>query len=249
MATTSFAKAKNTPLPDAPEEDALETNTNTALAERPSTVANYTAAGDGVEGDFDRSDFITPRLNLVGKTGELSDLFTPGTFVFDKEVQLNANKDEAIAVVICNMSKTYMQDLPFGSEERPKIFRTAREVRENNGGIGWDCPEDVDKYNEVLDLTVLVRGPKDHPKFPFELNGENYALAKFSLGKSAYRVTGRQIFTDSQTSLKREGITSRTYHFTSRIQSNAMGSWYVPIARLGEKTSQDVRDLIADING
>ena len=74
---TSFSKK---------DKEAVEANEDKALAVSENKSPTITNRNAGVDGEFKASDFLIPRINLVGKTGNLSNNFQPGSFVFNKEL-------------------------------------------------------------------------------------------------------------------------------------------------------------------
>lgn len=231
---TSFAKAPAAPAPTT------ETKSSSALAvaETPNdTLAFQTQGVDGqVNGEFSARDLAIPRMNLVAKSGELSNVFPPGSFVYNREVIIGDGKVPC-EITILRMNKFYLQDLVYGSGEMPKSFSSLRDVRAAGGVLAYDptAEEGSDKYSEALTCIVLVKSPaKEHPLFPFEQAGSSYGLAQWLLTKSAYRQTAKKLFTDSQMALK-AGIDTATYGLTSEIKTNSAGSWYVPTVKMGKK--------------
>lgn len=217
-------------------EEATETESSSALVEvADKPLAVITASG--LEGEINTSDLQIPRLNIANKTGELSNEFPPGSIVFRKEVAVGNQKNPAKLVII-RLAKKYMQRLPYGAEERPKIFATSSDVRAAGGTL--DITEgDMDIYDPILTLTAAVQSPeKGHPLFTFERNGENYALAQMILAKSAYNNAGKQLITEAATAL-RTGLSAGRYDLTTSIRSNAMGSWFTPVFRLSGRNNEE----------
>lgn len=235
---TSFAKPTQT-IKSAEKATETETTTEstTALAvQSPSELSNVVSLDGQVQGEYSSRDLTIPKLNLVNKTGDLSNTFNPGSFVYNKEVVIGDGKKPA-PITVKRIAKFYLQDLPYGSGETPKNFVSLRDVRAAGGALATDSDveEGTDLYSEAMTCIVLVKSlEKKHPLFPFEFNGESYALAQWLLTKSAYKQTGRKLFTDSQLAL-RDGIDTANYELTSSIRTNSQGSWYVPVVKLGAK--------------
>lgn len=213
-----------------------ETDSTSALVEvQEKALAIPTTSG--LEGEINTSDFQIPRLNIANKTGELSNEFPPGSIVFRKEVAVGNQKSPA-SLVLLRLSKKYMQRLPYGAEERPKIFATSADVRAAGGTL--DITEgDMDVYDPILTLTAAVAAPeKNHPLFTFEHKGNNYALAQMILAKSAYNNAGKQLITEAATAL-RTGLAFGKYELTTSIRSNQMGSWFTPVFRLAGRNNEE----------
>jgi hypothetical protein len=237
---TSFAKPAATKAPikrtEPTEETATESTTALAVPETGNELSNIVSMDGQVQGEYTPRDYTIPKLNLVNKTGDLSNTFNPGSFVYNKEVVIGDGKKPAI-ITIKRIAKFYLQDLPYGSGETPKNFVSIRDVRAAGGALAtdMDVEEGADRYSEAMTCIVLVKSlEKKHPLFPFEYGGEYYALAQWLLTKSAYKQTGRKLFTDSQLAL-RDGIDTASYELVSSIRTNSQGSWYVPVVKLGAK--------------
>jgi hypothetical protein len=218
------------------DEAATETESTTALVETQDKALAFPATS-GLEGEINTADFQIPKLNIANKTGELSNEFPPGSIVFRKEVAVGDQKKPA-SLVLLRLSKKYMQRLPYGTDERPKIFATAADVRTAGGTL--DITEsDMDVYDPILTVTAAVQAPeKNHPLFTFEHKGNHYALAQMLLAKSAYNNAGKQLITEAATAL-RTGLAFGKYELTTSIRSNQMGSWFTPVFRLASKNNEE----------
>ena len=220
---TSFSKK---------DKEVAEQSETQALATVEAKAPVITNRNSGVDGEFKASDFLIPRINLVGKTGNLSNNFQPGSFVFNKEIVVGS-KDASMETVITHIQKKFIQEIPYGTDVIPKIFATQAEVEAAGGTLDITENDELDKYIPFLVLTLLVSEPKEkNPVFSLEgPDKKNYALAQYNLTKSAYRGTGRQLLTDSQTVL-RGGLTKGRYQVSSKLNTNSMGSWFTPTFKL-----------------
>lgn len=245
---TSFAKAPTAKPVAVP----TETESTSALATQEEATATLTVRGNPgqVNGEFTASDIVIPYLNLVAKTGELSNQFPAGAFVYNREVIIGDGKKPA-QITVLRITKFYRQDLPFGTEETPKTFSTKRDVVAAGGHVGWtaDAEEGSERYSEAMDCIVLLKSPnKGNAMFPFEFGGENYALAKWYITKSAYKSVGTMLFTYSQSALK-EGIDTASFDLTSQIKTAAVGSWYVPAIKMGQKHDPKFVEFVRGLLG
>lgn len=244
---TSFAK----PVTKQPMKQEEPKSTELAVQETTSTEIAMPVQGlDGqIQGEFSRSDLTIPKLNLVNKTGELSNSFPAGSFLYNREVVIGDGK-KPCPITLTRVAKFYLQDLPFGSGEMPKNFSSIRDVRAAGGALATeqDAEEGVDRYSEAMTCIVLVKSPVgEHALFPFQYGKDYYALAQWLLTKSAYKQTGRKIFTDSQLAL-RAGIDTASYELTSSLRTNSMGSWYVPTVKLGAKHDEKFVEFVRNLS-
>ena len=246
---TSFAPTNakttkaSTPAVDEPKEEG-------AIIEAPmASLAVNTLAGQ-VEGEFSAKDFTVPRLNLVAKTGELSNMFQPGAFVYNREVVIGDGKKPA-KITFLRIQKIYIQDVVYGSDQIAKTFNRLADVRSAGGALMND-PEaevDADKYTEALQSIVAIEAPeKDNPLFPFPVGDKQFGLAQYLMAKSAYRSAGKQVFTDSQLFLK-SGLHTAYYELTSKIRTSPSGSYFVPQLKIGGKHSPEACEQLKAIFG
>ena len=245
---TSFAKAPTAKSVAAP----TETESTSALATQEEATSTLTVRGTPgqVNGEFTASDIVIPYLNLVAKTGELSNQFPAGAFVYNREVIIGDGKKPA-QITVLRITKFYRQDIPFGAEETPKTFSTERDVIAAGGHVGWsaDAEEGSDRYSQAMECIVLLKSPnKGNAMFPFEFGDESYALAKWYITKSAYKSVGAKLFSDSQMALK-AGIDTASYELTSQIKTAAVGSWYVPVVKLGQKHDPKFVEFVRGLLG
>lgn len=246
---TSFAPTNakttkaSTPAVDEPKEEG-------AIIEAPmASLAVNTLAGQ-VEGEFSAKDFTVPRLNLVAKTGELSNTFQPGAFVYNREVVIGDGKKPA-KITFLRIQKIYIQDVVYGSDQIAKTFNRLADVRAAGGALMND-PEaevDADKYTEALQSIIAIEAPeKDNPLFPFLVGDKQFGLAQYLMAKSAYRSAGKQVFTDSQLFLK-SGLHTAYYELTSKIRTSPSGSYFVPQLKIGGKHSPEACEQLKAIFG
>lgn len=230
---TTFPKEQKQKAEPKAETTTESSKALTEVVEQPLTLTTNA----GMEGEFNVSDFQIPRLNIANKTGELSNDFPPGSIVFRKEVSVGNQKSPAKLTII-RMAKKYMQRIPYGTEERPKIFNTAADVR-TAGGTTDITEGDMDIYDPILILTMAVQSPEGaHPLFAFEKDGAHYALAQMILAKSAYNNAGKQLITEATTAL-RDKLAGGKYELVTQLRSNTMGSWFTPVFRLVGKNTPE----------
>lgn len=252
---TSFAKpiAKATPKPQPKpavvvSQEAEDTSAELAVVENNQSLAVKSNVDGQVQGEFTQRDLTIPKINLVNKTGELSNQFAPGSFLYNREVVIGDGKKGA-PITLTRLAKFYIQDVPYGSGEIPKNFVSLRDVREAGGALAgdMDIEEGTDTYSEALTAIILIKSPsKAHPLFPYEFAGDYYALAQWLLTKSAYRTTGRKLFTDSQIALK-DGIDTAEYELTSTLRTNSQGSWYIPTVKLATRHTPEFVEFVRNI--
>lgn len=258
---SSFAAADSESVPAAPEADlptaastgpAPSTDTRVAAPADAQVVADNFFSNDGVTGDFDEKDIKMPRLALVQSVGPLSaELgFIPGTFVYNKEVEVGtrvvnpqANNvvigTDGLELTLVRINKYFLEDLPYtggGEGPMPKFFRTLDDARKDGFLPIQDkrqMGEEHQYVKPVLDADVLIKGDADrHAAFPFDFNGIPFAIARWTLQSTAYSRVGKQFFTDSQLALKVCGLKGKFYAVSSRREKLGQNFVFVPKAQI-----------------
>jgi len=227
MATLTLTPKGTTKPATAPveivEESSELVTTQSALA------APVKVSTSGIEGEITTADVNTPRINLVQKSGQLVDSFSPGSFLLVKEVVL-AKPNESFKFTPLRLKKYYQLKVEFGtSQDMPPKFNTMQEVIDFGGSLQYGD----EKYCvEMADILMAVEQPEgaDDQLFPYSDGKNNYALALYTVGSSSYTSLAKRLITDS-VGLLRNGLYTGCYEIHSELRKNAMNSWYVPVAK------------------
>jgi hypothetical protein len=236
MATTSFKKINDqitdsvTQVKEVPAE---------IVPAAPKAIVVHAPTGNGIEGEISRNDIKLPRINLVQKVGDLSNLFSPGIFLFNKEVILSNGKTP-FEVTVLRLRKQYQQDIPYGSEEMPQSYDTADEVLASGGSLKWG---DDNYYKEIAHVQLAMEKPSDCPSeleglFPHVFEDKQYGVAIWTLTGSAFTSAGKTLITAAYTLLK-AGLHTGKFAVTSEIKKNAKNSWYAPVLKFAGKHSPE----------
>ena len=196
--------------------------------------------------DIDRSDLVTPTLNVVAKVGDLSNIFSPGSIVLDKTIEL-VKKDRPLDVIAVSITKSYQEDTEFG-EEFGKRARTLAEVQANGGQV--DDRDGENYYVSVARIIFLVKKTAEvaveaDPFFFQTIGDDQYLLAQYYARNSAYSSVAKPLFT-----LKTmQGSPSKlAYQLRSSLHTFNGNSWFRPNLRPNGKPSDAVAEFIAKIN-
>lgn len=233
MATVSFKEAAPEAVNRAPVQ---EVQIVPAGDKHPQEITTSSAAipggAKGMQGEFTARDIQLPRLSLVQKIGDLADSgLTPGSFIFNKEVQLSDGKTP-IDMTVLRLVKQYRQKLEYGDKATPLVFDTQQEVIDNGGTLRYGEPN---YFQEVAHLFVAIAEPEklaeEHSAhFYRQHGGKHYTLAVYSVASTAFTAVGKKVITAGYNQL-RDGLWLGKWALTSNLQKNTKGSWFVPEAK------------------
>jgi hypothetical protein len=190
-----------------------------------------------VEGEFLSEDFVIPKLHLVQAVGPLSEKFTPGQFVFNKE-QVIGDGSSPVSLTVLRIKKQYQENLAYGGDELPRVFDTLDEVRRAGGWIDWRNNERP-PFSPILHALVLIRSPfEENPLFPYEFAGSAYGLALWTLRGVGFTRAGKALITASQFALK-DGLHTGSWALTSKREKIGMNFVHIPILRHDAKHTDE----------
>lgn len=251
MGTMNFSATAPSSVPvSTPKADpAPETTSAPAVVEK-QQVAVATQNNSGIEGEVTSSDIRPPRISLVQKISDLSEQYDTGTFVFDKAIQLNPDPLTPINATFLRFRKYYQEKLPFGTEQIPLRYNTAKEVRENGGSTTFG---DANYFAETADILLAIEMPEGIDEdaeayFAYQCEGKNYALALYTINSSAFTSLGKKIITDS-TRLLKDGLWTGEYKLTGLKKTSPKGAYYVPEAKFSKTHTTEAVAFFKQMSG
>ncbi len=231
---TSFKQPASKPAPlQAEQTQELPASVPAAAALPPDhdedSPAPLAIPAKPVEGEFLTDDFVIPKLHLVQAVGPLSEKFTPGQYVYNKELVIS-DGTSPVNLTVLRIKKQYQENLPYGGDQLPRVFDTLEEVKAAGGWIDWRDNERP-PYSPILHALVLIRSPFDeNPLFPYEFEGAAYGLALWTLRGVSFTRAGKTIITASQFALK-EGLHTGPWSLTSKREKIGVNFIHVPVMR------------------
>jgi hypothetical protein len=241
-APTQVASTFSAPAPAVqaevlpPEPIPTPGNTESTLAKAPDrTVAVPTKyyEDDEAEGEFDGSDTIRATMTIVAKTGKMSNLFTPGSVLLNKDVVIGGI-DSPVTVIPVTIKKMYQNDLHSDLKVMGAIAETAEQVIAKGGIAGEYRPSD-DKvsrhyWKPIMKIGFLVKRPANASPaaagmFQIEIDGEFYAPVRYTArAKTAYNGIAKVL---SDIKSNQRSIRATTFNLTSRGEdwAEANKSW------------------------
>ncbi len=227
---------------DSPAEE-VAANSGSELATRQEAAAMMGT----ISGDVDSDDILIPRLNVVQGVGPLSELYQPGQIVLNKETVLS-DGSSPIELTVLSARKQFAENLPFDSDERPRVYNTLEEVHEAGGSIEWKDDEKP-SFTPILHVQLLLKAPAGaEGAFPLEYKGEPYALALWTLRGVAYTRAGRNILTAARFSL-RDGIHHGKWTLATKREKFGRNSVFVPVLRNVGRHDADFLAFVAGLVG
>jgi hypothetical protein len=213
------------------------------LTEAPTTSLATSAISD----TLDQSDIDIPRVNVVQKT---SDITGPdgnpapyGSLVLDKRIILAA-PEEPIQVVPLSANKAWREDVPFDSDDIPRIANS----QEEKAQLSLDSEYPILEFAEI---TLLFKAGEDGDpdSFPFPLGKSHYALGRINVAKDAYRQTFKRLATFAVFN-KKTPIHTRLWNFQSTAITRGKYSWFAPSLTITQdEPSEEVNEFIANFLG
>lgn len=216
MAKTTFKKKA-----DKAEEE--NETTEVVTTSSGGDLSTYNGAGGS---GWDVADIRIPYLSLVQKSGNLSNEFAPGSFVFNKELVV-ADGKEPIELTVLRADKYFVEDIDYDPDIRPKRFNTREEFLAEGYSLDYNAEM---KVKEAAELVVLVPVEKEHAVFT-DKDDTGYVRAAWICQSSAFGTVGRTVATAMMAGHLKDGVHKGKWALTSELRSSKAMSWFVPIVR------------------
>jgi hypothetical protein len=198
-----------------------------------------------VSGSVDQRDLVIPRLNIVHSVGPLSELFTPGDLVLNRDTLLVA-KEEPLSLVVLSIKKSYEERLAYDPNgPRPQTWETREDVVKDGLWTEWRNDE-APPVREVATILTLVERPEgiESMSFNVEYEGKFYGLAVWTCRGTAYTRAAKKIFSASAIELANSGLLSGRWSLHTERQNIGGNYVFVPILALAGKNTPEFVDFI-----
>lgn len=210
---------------------------------------------------------IVPRLNLTQNIGELKDSFSPGSVVYNQQVCLyspqRVNKatgqiDEpgtAPVTVICLGFKPMRYVEKIAGGVRGLLVGSEAEVKANGGTTDWQewnlkKASGIKLFQPMAEALMLVQRPAivadDDATFGYEVEGNKWALALWSLKGTAYTQAYKKVFATARAmGVLRSGYPTHVFSLATRLDtfSGTTNTAWVPVVLPLVKTSPALLDF------
>jgi hypothetical protein len=225
----SFSKAQS--APEAVQPDAK-------MAVAPVAPPQEMAVGNVIhssqlEGEFTARDMAVPRLKLGQKVGVATDENPTwiGTWIYDGALSLGPTA----RIIVVRLRKYYLENLEYGSDQKPQVFQTHAEAMK--AGV---------QIKDVCDIDMLIECDADLDQFAVvDVGGKSYAPARYTVTSSAYGRTVGILLRDAAGWLKND-MASGFYTITSVKKTDGQNSWFTPQLKADGKVSDELRAAIRE---
>lgn len=226
----SFAKNKSTA--PQPQEQQSQPVPEMAVATAPQmAVSTHQPQSAQLDGEFTPRDVAVPRLKLGQKTGAATDENPDliGKWIFDGAINLGPQ----VGIIVTRISKYYMEDVEYGSDTKPQIFKKHADAVAA-GVLVKDVAD--------IDLLILVPPDADIPA-AVDLNGKDYAPARYTVQSSAYGRTVGILLRDLAGWLKGD-FASGAYTMDAIKKTDGKNSWFTPQLKAAGHVAPELREAI-----
>lgn len=214
-------------------------------------------SGAGVVGEVDQTDVRFPRLQLVQGVGPLSEIkeFSKGDVILDGEYKLSEG-ETPVEFTVCQIGKQYEENLPYDSEDIPRIVNTQQEVNQLGGTTR--ASKDGGKYipptwRSIADALIAIKASESTSAedinlyFPFEApDGSHWSFARWVIKGVAYKEAAVEIFS-AASMYYRDGLKNGTFLLTTRKKMYGPNAVMVPVVRKGNRNSEELSSWLSTL--
>jgi len=197
----------------------------------------------GFEGEVTSNEMLTPYISLVGKTGDLSDSFDPGSFVYDKETVI-CDKNGSFDITLIHAKLKYVEDLDYEDKGEPEVFDSLTAAMNAGWHNDWDNREDGKYVIPRLDTIVLFEVVEELGSYEF--NGKHYALGAWTFRKSNYTKAGKKMVNALTKGWLRKGVHLGTWTMSSVYETGGEFKYFHALAKRGENHSPEFIQFLED---
>ncbi len=226
--------------------------------------------------DIGFDDIRLPRINIVQKVGDLSNVFNPGEIVLNgtmvihepSNAQKNVKGTGPLTIIILGFrKKQFCEKLEaYGSGQQGLLLNSEIDVVTNNGTLDYaewkaslasaKAGKGVAKkyFQRLATALILIEKPshvedKDRILFPHECEGKFYALALWSLKGTSYTNAAKHIFTARRLGHLRSGYPTQAWSLTSKLETYGENASFIPVITPAMKSSESFLSFVREILG
>ena len=224
-------------------------------------------------------DVILPRINIVQKVGDLSNIFNGGEVVLNQETVIheppfihptdpskNTPGSGLLNILVLGFRRKQFTEKIEGGK-LGMLLNNEADVAKNNGTLDYkEHKQSVEAsklpggqppkrlFQRLATALCLVERPasvpdEDHVLFPHEFEGKFYTLVLWSMKGTAYTAAAKVLFTAKKLGHLKTGYTAQGWTLTTKLEEFFGNFAYVPVIRPGQKSSPGLRDFCKRIIG
>lgn len=218
-------------------------------------------------------DIILPRVNIVQKVGDLSNIFPGGEIILNQTLSIHepANKLTTppkpgsgllLFTVIGFRRRQFVEKVEGGKPGM--LLNNEEDVRKNNGTLDyneWKASVVAAKagqgvalrrFERLATAVCLIEKPAhlqdpDGVSFPFSFEGKQYALALWGMKGVSYTGAAKSMFTARKIGHLKDGYSAQSWGLTTELKDYD-GNWaYKPVMSPAGKNSPEFRAFCKSI--
>jgi hypothetical protein len=247
--------------PPNTEKAVAVVNKNTAVARPTHMLGDYLP-------DIEEIQF--PRLNIVQKVGELSNVWPHGAILLDRKTALfecsvvKPNGDivtkgtPPLEVCVLGLkSKRFVERVEGGG--KGATAKSEEEVVKLGGTTSyqeWEAGKEdgVRYFQPYVEALLAVRKPAhindtEETVFTYESEGHRLSLVLFGMKGTAYTAAAKYWFTQRLIGNLREGYPSRWFSMGTELKKFVSNFAYIPVIKPLAKTTSEFREFAGMILG
>jgi hypothetical protein len=278
VATPAPAPVAEAPVVDAAPAAAIPTAPATAVVPAPPAPLATASPVAFDDENIGFEDVILPRINIVQKVGDLSQVFNPGEIVlnqsqviyepakFDAEGKLvKESSTGPLLITVLGFRKRQFTEKVEGGK-LGLLLNNESEIGKHNGTLDYNEWQEslkqakagqgvAKKYFQRLATAVLlVEKPAsvkddEHVLFPYDFGDKWYALALWSMKGTGYTHAAKHLFTWRKIGHLRSGYNAAASSLTTKMEKFGDNWAAVPVVKAAAKNSDEFRAFCRTIVG
>lgn len=233
----------------------------TAVAKREEQPVSLLQDDDNIGMD----EITLPRINIVQKVGDLSEIYDPGDIVLNKELVIyhpeKSGEHDSLRITVLGFFPTkWSERIPGG--ELGRLAGSPAEVLKFGGTTDyktWAAKEGTDEeipyFQPLATALILIECPEgvdeDGTSFIYEFEDKRYALALWSMKGGAYTNGAKVIKTARKIGcLRKGGYASYDYRFDTKTKKYPNGNFaMIPVLRPGTRHTEEFAAFVQEVLG
>lgn len=260
-------ETRSDPVSEIPTRPAGQVNGNAVavVPNTPTAVVQSDSPSIFNDEDIGFDDIRLPRLNIVQKVGDLSNIFTPGEIVLNQSAVIHEPADpvknkvgnKPLIITVLGFKKRQFCEKVVGGD-MGLLVNTEAEVVAKGGTLDykeWQQSNGAKKYFQRLATALLLVQKPEHYQdtddlmFPYECEGKKYALALYSMKGTSYTNAAKHIYTARKIGHLRPGYPVQAWSLTTKLEKFGDNYAHIPIIKPGPKSTEAFLTFAREVLG